>query len=274
MRGPAVHGVPPGRRLRAVRGRAGGVRLQGPRRLRGRRGRPSAVRGDHRVPRPRAGGAPPRRDIGPLRLRLLRPHRPPARAAPGCDGVRLHARGLPPRDGEGDGRRVGRRRSRGDPRADGLRHPFRPGRGARPAGATSAEKGGHPRPGGNPHDRRAGDDVRGVPLSRKEPAERDGEHPGRRPRASARGGGDPPAPEGHPLPARGGEPRASDAEVRPDLRLRGTRRRRKISLSLPSAESPPRQDSRSGRRRRSHGISPPRRPPRTGSGRSSRGTGR
>jgi len=133
-----------------VRGRAGSVRYKVPHAF-GTRGAPCCARGSSGTV-PSRGRSSPRRDVGPLRLRLLRPHRPAARAAPGCDGVRLHARGLPPRRWQ---RRWVPRGSAKIPR----RSPCGPNSAIlfAPAGNSSyrhygAEKGGDPRPGGDPHD--------------------------------------------------------------------------------------------------------------------------
>ena len=94
-------------RLRRARGRPRGLRLRDPRVLLGRRGHPAALRGHHRLPGPPAGLGAGGGDARPLRLRLLGPHRAPARPGPGARGPRGDPRRRPPGARPGAGRRLG-----------------------------------------------------------------------------------------------------------------------------------------------------------------------
>ncbi len=94
LRQRAVHRRGPQRRLRRVHGRRPALLLPDPGGLPRPPGGAAAVRGADRAPR--AADDRRRRAARALRLRRLRPHRRPGRAAPGPARVRVHARGRQP----------------------------------------------------------------------------------------------------------------------------------------------------------------------------------
>ena len=175
-----VHGLGRRRRLRAVRRRAGRLRLPAARRDRRPAGRSAAVRRHHRVSRPAARGPAAGRATGHLRVRLERPHRRAGRP-------RLRSRGL--RDDQGSGQPGPCPSSRGDlggrtrgPTSQPARlgRHLRPGRGARPAGPGGPRARRDTRVGRDPHEPGAGAGLRPTSLPGEERAVRDVQHPGRR----------------------------------------------------------------------------------------------
>ncbi len=151
LRQRPLHGLGRRRRLRRVRGGAGGLQLPAPRGAERPRRGAAAVRRHHRLPfavavgaralgTRQGGGRRPRRSRRrrrppprPLRLRRRRPHLPADRALLGRRGVRLHSRREAPPAGPRARRRVGRRGRRGARRRPRRPSSTRPSSSRRPA---------------------------------------------------------------------------------------------------------------------------------------------